>query len=61
MVSPSKPFAFYENQSFKGLDVLIVENFAKKYKLKIKYILANESLNKQFLTESGFESVTNQA
>lgn len=59
MVSPSKPFAFYENGLFKGLDVNIVENFARKFKLKIQYILANESLNEIFLTEGDLESVTN--
>lgn len=50
MVSQSKPFAFYENQAFKGLDVNIIENFAKKFKLNIKYVLANESLFAVFST-----------
>ena len=55
MVSQSKPFAFHENGVLKGLDVNIVENFAKKLILKVNYILANESLNYVFSTEESFD------
>lgn len=58
LVSQSKPFAFYENGVLKGLDVNIVENFAKKIKLIIRYIHATESLNEVFLTEDGLDNTT---
>lgn len=38
MLSERKPFVlFNENGMPVGLDVSIIENFARKYKLKIKY------------------------
>lgn len=44
--SQRQPFVFRsEDQVLKGLDVLIVENFAKKFQLQIKYIEFNTSLN----------------
>lgn len=55
MVSQSKPFAFYENHSLKGLDVHIMENFANRFKLQIEYILTNETLNEVFSTNDRFE------
>lgn len=58
LISQTKPFAFRENGVFKGLDVNIVENFAEKYKLKIRYIVATESLNELFSTERDFENDT---
>ena len=58
MMSQANPFAFHENGVFKGLEVKIVENFAKKLKLNVNYILANESLNEIFLTDGRFENVT---
>lgn len=46
-----KPFVFYENRSLKGLEVDMIENFAKKIKLGIEYIVTNESLNGVFNSE----------
>ena len=58
LVSQSKPFAFYENGAFKGLDVNIVENFAKKFNLNVEYTVPHESLNKMFLAEDHFANAT---
>lgn len=48
MVSQMKPFAYYEENSFKGIEIDILENFGKRFKLNIKYLEANETLNEIF-------------
>ena len=58
MMSQANPFAFHENGVFKGLEVKIVENFAKKFKLNVRYIHATESLNEMFVTEGRFVNAT---
>lgn len=58
LVSQTKPFAFYENHSLKGLDIEIIRNFARKFNLQIKYVILNESLNVAFSTEKRFEDFT---
>ena len=60
MVSQTEPFAYFDakNQSLMGLDVEIVNNFAKKFKLKVKYIVLNESLNELFTSENRIEPFT---
>ncbi|XP_031634347.1 uncharacterized protein LOC116347768 [Contarinia nasturtii] len=50
MVSPTKPFAFYENQSPKGLDVDVIKTFARKYKLEVNFFEANETFKEVFST-----------
>lgn len=53
MVSQTESFSFYDSnkQSWNGLDIEIVENFAKKINATIKYIVSNESLNGIFSFE----------
>lgn len=52
------PFVFQDkNGAMKGLDVLIIENFAKKANLQIKYKHFDASLNEMFGREDTFENV----
>lgn len=45
-LSERKPFVILnQNEAPKGLDVLIIENFASKNNLRIKYRVINSSLN----------------
>lgn len=51
------PFAFFDpNGTPKGLDVLIIENFARKFKLKIDYLAVNTSLNHIFATKQDWNT-----
>lgn len=54
-----KPPFVYQNQNgvLKGLDILIIENFAKKAKLRVKYKEFNGSLNAMLNREETFENV----
>lgn len=54
MVSPAEPFAYFDakNHYLNGLDVKIINNFAKKYNLKINYVVTNENLNEAFNSEN---------
>ena len=61
MVSQSKPFAFYENQSLKGLEVDIIENFVKRRNAKINYVAANSSLKEIFSIEELFDNFSQSA
>lgn len=56
MVSPSRPFAFYENESLKGLEVDIIENFAKSRNAKIKYVATSAPLKEVFSSEELFSN-----
>lgn len=53
MASPIEPFVAYSpNQStLIGLDVKIIENFAKQFKLETKFIVTNESLLEVFSSD----------
>lgn len=52
-VSERKPFVvFNPNGPPTGLDVLIIENFAKKMRLNVEYVRVNESLD-ALLAEKG--------
>lgn len=45
-VSEQKPFvSFYGNGIPMGLDVLIIENFAKKFKFHVEYSIINSTLD----------------
>lgn len=56
--SERPPFVFQDqNGALKGLDILIVENFAKKSNLKIKYKKFTGSLNAMLNREETFENV----
>lgn len=53
------PFAYKDkNGILKGLDILIIENFAKKFDLQIKFIQFNESLNQMLSKEETIEKCT---
>lgn len=49
MISEHIPFGFFQENNIEvvpdGLDVLILENFAKKYGIRVEFIATNESLN----------------
>lgn len=55
MASHAKPYVFDGGQSIKGVDVDIIENFARKFNLKVKYIIADEPLREIFSNEQHFE------
>lgn len=50
MASLSQPFVIFdeETSTLKGLDVDIINNFAKKYNFHVDFVIANESLNGAF-------------
>lgn len=50
MASISEPFVIFDSKTstLKGLDVDIINNFAKKYNLAVEFVIANESLNEAF-------------
>lgn len=56
----TKPTQFHdahEMSAFERLDLKLIETFAKKYKLEIEYITANETLNEMFGTEHEFKKL----
>lgn len=56
-----KPFVnIDENGKPNGLDVQIIENFAKKYDFHINYISLNSSLNYNFANEESFKVFSHQ-
>lgn len=54
---PSKFHDAHEMSSFERLDLKLIKTFAKKYKIDIEYIEANETLNEMFGTEHGFKKL----
>lgn len=60
-LSERKPFVFLdENGAPKGLDVLIIENFARKLNLKIDYFIVDSSLNYIFNDKNYFNATRDQ-
>lgn len=60
-LSERKPFVILDgNATPTGLDVLIIENFARKFNLKIKYIIMNTSMNDIFIKMENSTSFANQ-
>lgn len=60
-LSERDPFVvFNQNGAPKGLDILIIENFARKLNLKIDYFLVNISLNYIFTDENHFNAFPDQ-
>lgn len=57
--SQRQPFVFRNqgHHQLKGLDILIVENFSKKFHLQIKYIEFNSSLNEMFNDEQSMGNI----
>lgn len=51
MASEAKPFVFKDKQSVKGVEIELIKNFAKKFKLDVEYIVTNESLREVFSNE----------
>lgn len=47
-LSERRPFVTVDENKLGGLDVSIIENFAKKLKLEVNYVQINESLNLVF-------------
>lgn len=58
MYSHQAPFVIKSDLdgSLKGLDISIMENFAKKMNLHIEYIQSNESLHSVFNSDKKFEN-----
>lgn len=59
-VLTSKPRQFHDAHkmsAFERLDSKLIETFAKKYKLDIEYIVANDTLNEMFGTENGSKNL----
>lgn len=53
MASPIEPFVVYNPNQSKliGLDVEIIENFAKKFNFEVKFIMTNESVLEIFSSD----------
>lgn len=54
MASLSEPFVILDEKlsTLRGLDVDIINNFAKKYNLVVEFVIANESLNLAFSSDN---------
>ena len=48
MASQAKPFVFRKEESINGMEIEMINNFAKTFKLHVDYIIANESLKEVF-------------
>lgn len=60
-VSERIPFVVLDqNETLMGLDVQILENFAKKFKLQIDYVIVDASLNYVFSNEQEFRKFSMQ-
>lgn len=56
-LSEQFPFVFLDqNETPKGLDVLIIENFAKQLYVQIDYVIFNSSLNYVFANKKHFSA-----
>lgn len=54
-LSERKPFVkIDQNGSPVGLDVLIIQNFAHRFKLSVEYFIINDSLNSIFSNEQHY-------
>lgn len=55
--SAAEPFVIYDREkgAFGGVEVKIIENFARKFSHTIAFIYANVSLNNVFSTENRFQ------
>lgn len=60
MFSNREPFVIEDkiNYVLNGLDVSIMENFAKKFNFKTEYIRSNQPLNLAFHSEEAFQNFT---
>lgn len=57
-LSERKPFAIVDqNGKPNGLDVQIIENFAKKLNLRLEYFFVNLSLNYVFANENNVKAL----
>lgn len=56
-LSERNPFVIYNPKGNpRGLDVVIIQNFAKQFNFVIKYVFVNESLNHVFSDDKYFDS-----
>lgn len=56
MASQVHPYVFHDKQqSVRGLDVDIIENFAKRFNFDIEYVIRNKSLKEVFSSEELFD------
>lgn len=55
MIFDRFPFIIHSNESdslkYCGLDILLLENFAKKYNLRMNYVETNVSVSEVFTSE----------
>lgn len=57
-LSERRPFVVLgQNGKAKGLDVIIIENFAAKYNLQLEYFHLNLSLNFVFANKDNFKAL----
>lgn len=56
MASQAKPYVYENKPSIRGLDVDIIKNFAKRYNLKIDYIITDQQLKEVFSSEDRFNN-----
>lgn len=63
MISQRIPFAFNPNDNgvsgLRGLDILLLDSFAKQYNLHIEYVTFNISLTEIFESEELMETFLN--
>lgn len=51
-ISEQKPFTQFDEDAVpRGLDVMIIEQFAMKHNLQVNYVIVNLSMNKIFASE----------
>lgn len=56
-LSERKPFVILNSKKEpRGLDVIMIQNFAEKFSFDVKYVVVNESLNYVFSDEHFFDS-----
>lgn len=56
MYSKRSPFVMQSGSAPpKGMDVSIIENFARKFNLQIDYVQSNESLNSAFFSANDYD------
>lgn len=60
-LSERKPFTYLnENGIPKGLDVLIMDNFAKEFNFQLEFIIINSSLNYIFTNKENSDAFLSQ-
>lgn len=60
-VPRSDPFFVHQNSSQNGLDIKIIETFAKKIKHSVEYMVINGTLSEVFATEDAIKPIFQQS